>query len=362
MKKSIVLLFGLLFLSSVSAHALSEQPAVITSFDGVKLKGRWTLPATALRGVALILPGSGNTGADGDVSSPLIGNPYRAPSAPLSAQIAHRFAEAGIATLRLEKRGFEDPSQLPNQIVSVLIKDAKAATQAIRSRFPGKRVALVGFSEGAQIAAFVSTTENVDGLFLLGVPTRDIDSLLRYQYSEWPVELLQKKLLRNSAGEITLAEFKSQGLERFPLGHLVPALSRPLAEYDLDKNGALSIEKEIKPAYHMALGQVLGMVQGQPYAAWYNDLKALPQMEEVLPKIKARVTFIYMGLEDAQVNPAWFNQDLRHFPGLVFYRPYAGLGHCFAPMDGKIGQIKTSGPLHTSVIENIVQDSDDIFY
>lgn len=118
---SCVLVFGINFYS-FSSLAASIEAAQVHTYDGQVLNGFWTLPDAAPVGAVVILQGSGNVGADGDVSAPLLGSGYHGQVAHLSEQMADALAAVGIASIRYAKRGFDDSTQLPNQTVPFIKK------------------------------------------------------------------------------------------------------------------------------------------------------------------------------------------------------------------------------------------------
>ena len=352
--------FLLLLQISHSALASTEEVTFVTGYDGIKLTGRWMLPDAPVRGVAVIIAGSGNVDFDGDVSSPFIGHPHLADSAKLSLQLARVLSAKGVATLRYSKRGFENAAQLPNQITSIMAKDARTIALQARQRFPAVKFGLVGFSEGAIVSVLVSNEMAVDALFLIGLSTRPIDEIFRYQFSEWPLALMKNNLHPDRDGQIDLSEFKAQGLEKLIFADILPALNKPLADLDLDHNGKLSIETELKPAYEQGLIQVMGLMQTPGFAPWYNDLKAMQPVRELVTTMKSPVTYLYNAVGDAQMNTRWIGEDLLRFPGHTTTRRYDGVGHCFSPMEGSIGQVKTSGPMSDELLSGVAGDFETV--
>ncbi|MBI3558437.1 MAG: hypothetical protein HY074_19380 [Deltaproteobacteria bacterium] len=342
------------------AAASTEELTIVTGYNGIKLTGRWMLPDSGVRGVALIIQGSGNVDLDGEVSSPFVGRPHQAASAKLSLQLAQALSTKGIASLRYNKRGFEDPAQLPSQITSILSKDARAVAEQARSRFPGTKFGLVGFSEGATVAVLVGNEIAVDALFLVGLATRAVDEMFRYQFLQWPLDLMRERLHASREGEIALGEFKAKAIEKPIFGDLLPALNKPVAEFDLNHDGKISVEGEFKPAYEEGLAQVMAMLRGPGFAGWYKDLKSLPPMREILGTLKSQVAFLYNALDDAQMSAKWIDEDLHYFPGHATTHKYAGVGHCFSPMEGTIGQVKTSGPMSDELLSGLAGDFETV--
>jgi len=305
----------------------------------------------------VILQGSGTVSWDGDVSSPLIGAGYKGAPAKLSDQIASALAGAGIASLRFSKRGVDEPSEIVNQTLPNIVRDAGAAIELARRRFPGLKLGVVGLSEGALVAVIAAPEHPVDALFLLSLPTRSIEELLNYQFLEWPVEVIRRADTNRdgilSAGELSV-ESGNGGLTFPLLGSGFAAL--PWRELDSTHGGSLSIVDEVIPAYRRLMGAVRSLLASPGLAPWYQSMLAQTPFAELAAKITAPV-YLYQGLEDAQVRWSWAERDRQQFRDLRAFRLYAGVGHCFAPMDGVVGEIKTSGPLGADVLGALAHDA-----
>ncbi|MBI3542097.1 MAG: alpha/beta hydrolase [Deltaproteobacteria bacterium] len=328
----------------------ADESVVLTAHDGVKLSAKWAIPSGTARAALVIVQGSGNVGTDGDVSGPYTGRGYKGQKANLSDQLAERLAREGIATLRYAKRGFEDQAQLANQTAPYLVRDARTALEAARARFPGAKSGFVGFSEGALVAALVAAETPVDALFLLSLPTRSIDDGLAFQFVQWPVELLARKLPHTANGELVA-------------GNLALPFLGPVGDkLDQDHNGSLSLDRELIPAYREMLSVVLGMLSKPPFEAWYRSLRALPPFAQIAARVSAPV-FLYQPLEDAQDHWSWVVADQSLFTGnagRTQLRLFAGVGHAFAPMDGELGDTKTSGPFSPALLDALAADSQSL--
>lgn len=350
-----------MFVSLHSALAtdqnFSEQDTVITTSDGVKLAAKWALPKnSAPSTVALLLQGSGNVGLDGDVSSPFVGTGYKGASAKLSNELAETLASIGIASLRYSKRGFEDATQLPNQTIPYLVRDAQSAVELIKNQYPKAKLVIVGFSEGALVASLVaSEKKNIDALYLIAPPTRSIDEIAQYQFREWPLNLVRNKLDTNRDGELGLAELAVLGDRGgFPLINLT-APNVTWHDIDENKNGNISIEKELVPAYEKTLQTIMAFMKSPALNAWYESMKAVPAFKEIAGKIHAPV-YLYQATADSQVNPEWIKTDEHYFSGPTTLKYFEDLSHCFSPMDGAYGEVKTSGPFDKSLLESLSKD------
>ncbi len=337
------IVLGIFFASPASA----AQTLPLVTRDGMTLSGVIERPASALKAIALLLPGSGNVGLDGDVSSPFVGTGYQGQKAALSEQLAQTLAEKGVATFRYAKRGFETPSELPHQTFDYLLRDAEDALAMLRTREAGVPVYVVGFSEGALLAVHLAARVPVDKLFLLALPTRPIDELLDYQFMEWPVGLVSTRLDLNRDGIVDPSEQ--------PEGAVYPIAGAPLLAADANGDHSLSLSEEVVPFFRTVYQQIRGMLADPNLLAWYNAMKALPSFDSIATQVSAPV-YLYQGTADPQVNSQWPLVDSRFFSGLKGLRLFSGLGHGFAPLQGLFGEAKTSGPFSSVLLDSLAED------
>lgn len=353
MTKLARVLLSLLVLAAHAQAAPKELALSVETFDGLRLSAVLTLPDSEPRAVTVILPGSGQTvGLDGDVSGAFLGFGYKGAPAKLSEQIAEKLARAGVASLRYAKRGVEDATQLPNQTMPYLVKDADAAFSLVKSRFPGVKASFTGFSEGAMLAVKIASERtDVDALYLLGLPTRSIDDVVAYQMIQWPVELLRNRVDANKDGMLSSEELAA--IAQPPI--MGALLGSTWASLDANGDGTVSIASELSPAYVKFHGVVVGLLKGPGFKEWYESLQVFPSFSSQAEKIKTPV-YLYHALDDAQVDWAWTAADARYFAGTVETRLFSGVGHCFSPMDGAYGEVKTSGPFGQDFLSALVED------
>lgn len=331
---------------SVSTALAAESPLALTARDEVVLSGIYSAPENT-RAIALLLPGSGNVGLDGDVSSPFVGSGYRGARAALSEQIAESLSAAGIASYRYAKRGYENAAELPHQTFPYLLNDAEDALRLLRTTHPETRIVVVGFSEGALLATHLAARTTVDGLFLLGLPSRPIDEIFDYQFIEWPIEVLSRHLDRNHDGLISTDE-------QIFLTTL-PSTGAPLISADSNSDGVLSLADEVAPYYRTAYLHIRGLLSDPSLASWYQGMSSLPPFATVAALVGAPV-YLYHGRQDPQVNYIWALSDSRHFTGLQAMRLFEDAGHAFAPLEGVAGEVKTSGPFSETLLTSLVSD------
>lgn len=94
------------------------------------------------------------------------------------AVIADALARQGIATLRFDDRGYDDPAfPVFNFTIDDHVLDAAAAVDALRQRFD--RVGVIGHSEGGTIALMLASEGKVDfGVSLAGMAVSGKETLL----------------------------------------------------------------------------------------------------------------------------------------------------------------------------------------
>ena len=163
--------------------APSEPPAGILEkqldFESGELTLAGTLALPKEEGphpAALFIHGSGPVDRDGN-----------APGLPMDAyrQLAYGLAEAGIASLRFDKRGVgasEGDSTTASR--ADLVSDARSALTALRSReeIDPDRILLIGHSEGAYLAPVVAADDDrLAGVALLAGAARPLDEITRWQ-------------------------------------------------------------------------------------------------------------------------------------------------------------------------------------
>ena len=337
----------------------NEEQATVVSQDGTKLNGVWTLPSKEIKAVVVLLQGSGNVDADGDVTHPFVGSGYKGATPKLSKQVAEALASVGVASLRYTKRGYTpDPSKAVYYPIDLLVQDAKAALVLAKAKFSGLKTALVGFSEGAIVATLVAAETPADALFLLSLNTRSIDDMLGYLLLQWPVELVKARVDLNHDGELSAAELPTLGKNgSFPM--LDPSFSMaglPWEKLDANADGKISVVSELIPAYQKFHASFLFVLDNVPtFSAWYHSLQAVPAFSVTAKKITSPV-YLYHSIDDTQVNWNWIASDQRFFPGPKKLTLFSGLGHCFSPLQGVIGDVKTSGPFDSKLIQAITAD------
>lgn len=164
---------------------------------GVKLAGTLLLPAGGGPFPAvLFVPGTGEVDRDGS-----------APEKParIFRELAYSLAEAGVASLRYDKRGVgKSGGDLSRASMSDLLSDARSALEFLGSRPEIKEVYLVGHSEGTILAPLLARRAEVAGLILVGAPARPLEDVLSWQLlralqaAEAPEDRISRELAKLS--------------------------------------------------------------------------------------------------------------------------------------------------------------------
>jgi pimeloyl-ACP methyl ester carboxylesterase len=203
----------LLALLLLCPHALATERAV--EFEGanrVRLSGTLVLPSAASPDhpapAVLLIPGSGPTDRNGN-QPPLLWS-------GLLKQLADALSDAGIASLRFDKRGVGGSGRPPRDFAELceytawehFVGDAVGACAALRGQpeVERSRVALAGHSEGGLVVmhAAVALQEKDDppaAVVLLATPGRRVDVLLRAQ-----LKAICQRLNVSEAGAARLIE------------------------------------------------------------------------------------------------------------------------------------------------------------
>lgn len=320
----------------------------LISSDGTRFSATWMLPETEVSTVALILPGSGNVGIDGDLSGPFLGRGYKQSAAKLSDQLAALLLSKGVASFRYAKRGWDLPEQIQDQTIPRLFDDARAAVREIRHRYPKKKLILFGMGEGALLAMLLAAeAPSIQALYLLSLPSRPIDEILEYQFYKWPLELFQ----RASHG----TEWVSPEILELlgPKGNL-PILEAPWQSLSRTPAKGLHFIEELIPSYALHFEAIMKLARGD-MAYWYESMKLLPSVSSLLEKTEASA-YIYQAARDSQLRANWVIDAFRNSSRRPKITLVEGVGHCFSPFEGELNQIKTSGPFCKDLLDSVEID------
>jgi alpha-beta hydrolase superfamily lysophospholipase len=211
---------------AVTALALGTQAAappptlernVSISGGAAPLRGTLFVPTAGARvPAALILGGSGPTDRNGNQPTTHTDN---------LKLLAHGLFAAGIATLRIDKRGIgaSGPAALAEADLRLdtYVADAKAWLAFLRAQERIGRVFVVGHSEGALIASLAAQGEDLAGLVLIAGIGSPLGTVMRRQL----IAMAAPEPLRQRAFDIIAALERGQTTRDVPAE--LAALLRP---------------------------------------------------------------------------------------------------------------------------------------
>jgi uncharacterized protein len=175
----------------VSVQPTLEQNVSIPG-GAAPLRGTWLLPPGNDRApAALILAGSGPTDRNGN---------QPAAHTDKLRQLAHALFAAGIATLRIDKRGVaaSGPAAVAEADLRLdhYVADVKSWLAFLRARDRVGPLFIIGHSEGALIATLAAPSEPLAALVLIAGIGAPLGSVLRRQLGAAPLpEALRQKAL-----------------------------------------------------------------------------------------------------------------------------------------------------------------------
>jgi len=206
MTRFIVFLIAALTLttSAFATEAMWTESAVKLGDGDATLYGSYIAPGPwkSEFDAVLVLSGSGPTDRDGNQAN------MKNDSLKM---VAHALAGAGIATLRVDKRGVGESSKAATREEDLrfdtYVDDAKAWLAFLKSQPGVKRLFIIGHSEGALIGSVVAQDEQVTGYVSLagaGEPAADV---LRRQIKASPngdqvLALAEPTLAKLEKGEL----------------------------------------------------------------------------------------------------------------------------------------------------------------
>lgn len=147
------------------------------------LKGTLLSPDTGDAPVVLIVPGSGATDRNGNAPGWLQASTYRL--------LAEGLCEAGIASVRIDKRGmYGSASAIPDAndvVIDDYATDVHSWVAAIRARTGASSVWVLGHSEGGLVALLAARqSADIAGLILVAAAGRPLGPVLRQQLQSNP--------------------------------------------------------------------------------------------------------------------------------------------------------------------------------
>ncbi len=193
------ILWPLTAASEESQRAFTETEVTIGEGDG-RLFGTMLIPVGEALDMVVIEPGSGPTDRNGNQAG------MKNDSLKM---IAEALGDAGIATIRIDKRGIAKSAKAMTReddiTLDIIVEDFKNWAAFAKSQPGVKRVFLLGHSEGALVAAIAGQSPDIAGVISVsGAGIRASDILRRQIAAANPVALplIDPILKKLEAGEL----------------------------------------------------------------------------------------------------------------------------------------------------------------
>lgn len=340
-------------ISNNKSADIQEENISFKTYDGIDIKAKITRPAHFNGRLPAILLIAGSGPQDMDVTKPACMTSTGKTEKNFEL-LAEALSKAGFAVLRYNKRGvegydYEKDKPIVNEEIRKktgfhdLIEDAKTAFNVLKSQKdinPSKTL-LIGHSEGTIIASRLTLKEpDIKEIVLMGVASRNLYDILYYQLVERNLNCI-RRLDDNHDGLIDKQEYEE--LKKY--------MAFNFEEFDLNKDGVLSMDKEFSSVFQMGYYK-----STLPYflsTKWGKEHKELEPTYEIIGKVPSFITVVH-GEEDQQtpISEAYLlveslkkskrsDYNLKIFPGV---------GHFFSPPAG--GRIPglTLGPVSNETI------------
>ncbi|MCA8960662.1 MAG: alpha/beta hydrolase, partial [Planctomycetes bacterium] len=299
----------------------------------------------------LLIPGMGPVDRDFSFGTDEDGRPISA----IGRSIAIALEDAGIASLRYDKRHVHGPRDVDFRRFIALdmedfLDDARIALELLRScpRVDPARVAILSIDEGCAIATSLAATDpSVAALVLIGPFVRPLpetvldqiewsgaDYLSRFGTDGVLDDLAIEEALLGRPG-VVARQFVAASLSGDPRrGPRYPA------SFDRNRDGKLSIADEWVPALRDAF-------QRNPARGPVADDHRLPALEQAMPGLTCPVLILH-GASDDTVPITHLDRLTPGDPTEWTIRKYAGLGHTLGPADSP--GVDTHGPIEPRVL------------
>ncbi|MCA9572532.1 MAG: alpha/beta hydrolase, partial [Myxococcales bacterium] len=272
-------------------YEVLRTPSTVTFAEGVTGRMEVTYPEHRSHGpypTVVLVPGAGPVDVDGTLESGLGAMPF-------GRLLADTLTERGFAVVRYGKRHVTDagrsdlPKYIADQDQRTFAADLRAVLAASRKldAVDSDRVFLLGFDEGAVVAAEVARQEPVAGLALIGAPGRPFRERLEGWFTDmelylerfaWQGQLdgrLLARALHANAAEPVLSTSRMLALSFTRESEI--AVPSPLV--DRDRDGILSLDGEVEPAVP-ALVDYAFTLGPYGYLAGDRELPSIPDQLE----------------------------------------------------------------------------------
>jgi len=341
------------------AQTIEFRNLVIDLGNGLKTNAQLTYPAVGkgpFPGVLLI------HGSGAHDKNETLGYVHKSGAQPPKPfwQIAQYLSERGFAVLRYDKRGIGANKTILNNNVwgnltaNQLKQDAEKALNVLiqQPEVDPKKITLIGHSEGTIIAPRVAIDNptKVKNIVLMGTVAQNLSDILHFQDVDEPLLLAKQVLDRNHDGILSLSEVASW-LNGSALDVATKEAANSLVEkdnktgqyvwrpgLDIDKNGAVNIDKELKPLLVKTFESLAPFPTGkctslEPCRTWVKSVFALQPNLSVIGNLSSVSILLLNGENDSQtpVQQAFLLQqrltEVNHPDHTLI--TYLDLGHAF---------------------------------
>ncbi|MEM9473120.1 MAG: alpha/beta fold hydrolase, partial [Pseudomonadota bacterium] len=184
----------------MSGNALATETVVQAPGPLGSLEGVLQTPDATASATVLIIPGSGPTNRDGNNSLGVSAATYK--------HLAQGLGNAGISSVRIDKRGMFGSANAVEDANNVTLADyaddVHAWIKVAQAQSGHRCVWLLGHSEGALVAMLAAQRNApICGLVLIASPGRKFGDVLRHQLRDNPAN---KPLLDDAIGAINELE------------------------------------------------------------------------------------------------------------------------------------------------------------
>ena len=190
--KKLLLAIAIAMAPNVFATDYENHEVTITTSDGTELGATLTLPQRP-KAAILLVTGSGIQNRDEEIVGK---TPFKT--------LAEALSGAGYAVLRVDDRGFRNPSDAEHATIDTDLDDARSAFIKMDSLMSGVKKGIIGHSSGGTVAIRLGASEpKVDFIVTLAAPAWQGDSIIMSQAralataltGRWDGEALQRELM-----------------------------------------------------------------------------------------------------------------------------------------------------------------------
>ena len=176
-----------------SAQNYESHDVIVYTNDGIRLGATITAPNNP-KAAILLITGSGIQNRDEEI---LGKKPFKT--------LAESLSTAGYAVMRVDDRGYSNPSDANDATIDTDLNDAQAAISKLDSIYPSLKKGLIGHSSGGSVAIRMGAqnAQLINFIITLAAPAWAGDSIIMSQSrayataltGTWEAEQLQRELI-----------------------------------------------------------------------------------------------------------------------------------------------------------------------